>query len=74
MTDKSENNGKDVILRQLAEEINDMPEEERFTYLRGIVQEKLGGDEKLFWSKIARKILLNEKLCSKTILEELTTH
>ncbi len=71
MEDRSKYKINDWFPGELAEELDNMTEEEKIFCLRNVVQTKLGKNEKLFWSKIAKKILLNEELTSKMILEEL---
>lgn len=61
----------DWLPGELAEEITNMTEEEKLSYLKNIVRKKLGENEKLFWSNIAKKILLNEELTNNIISEEL---
>lgn len=58
-------------INELADEINNMSDEQELPYVKKVVQAKLGRNENLFWSKIAKKILLDKKLTRPAILESL---
>ena len=63
--------GNIMELYELADEINNMSDEQEIPNVKRVVQAELGKNENIFWSRIAKKILLGEKLTSKIILEVL---
>ncbi len=63
--------GNILGLYELADEINNMSDEQEIPYVKKVVQAELGKNENIFWSRIAKKILLDKKLTSPGILEVL---
>ena len=65
-----ENKETKNILYGLAEEISNMTEEEKLLSLKKIVQAELGGNKNRFWTAISKKMLVNEELPKKILLDE----
>ena len=54
----------------LAEEVNNMTEEEKLLSLKKIVQTELSGKGNRFWTTISKKMLINQELPDKILLDK----